>query len=109
MRARFGGYTIVEVMIFLAISSVIFVGAQLVFRGQQGSSQFEQGMRDMASVFEQYAAQVNSGRFTGGDNFTCAGSAISGPVISAPTTGQAGTNDGCLFLGLAVRVVPSTG
>lgn len=108
MLHRFGGYTVVEVMLVLAISGVIFVAAVLVFQGQQGKTSFEQGMRDSSSKFQQYVDEVTTSVFSGGQ-YNCAVSNSTGrATLSVPPSGAngAGTNQGCLFLGRAIQVIP---
>ncbi len=100
-----GGYTIIEVLIFLTISTAVFVAAQLVFQGQQGKTQFEQGMNELASRLQLYVGQVGTGIFPGQDQYSCSISVASGrSALSAG--GNAGTSQECIFLGSAFQVVP---
>ena len=49
MISRWGGYTVIEVLIVLAISGVIFVSGVVMFSGQSNSTAFEQSMQDTNS------------------------------------------------------------
>ncbi len=102
-----GGYTVVEVMLFLTISGVIFAGAAFVFNGQQSRTSFEQGMRDLNSQLQKYVDEISTSVFLGGNNFTCATSVSTGrPTLTAGGNGQ-GSNQDCIFLGRAFQVVPT--
>jgi hypothetical protein len=94
-------------MIFLAVSAIIFVGAQLTFQGQQGKTQFEQGMRDASSKLQQYVGQVGTTLFNGGDRYDCSVSATTGrAALTASSGSQVGGSQDCIFLGDAFQVVP---
>jgi len=97
-RAR--GYTIVEVMIFLAVSASLFVVAAAVISGQQGKSEFAQSLNDIESKIRDVANDVSNGFYPNTNNFKCTtdGSG-SGPAITANAGGTQGTNFGCIFVG----------
>lgn len=107
MRRLGGGYTIVEVMLFLAISGVIFAGAVTVFSGQQNRTGFSQGIRDLASQIQKDVDEVSSSVFLGGGNFTCTTSAVTGRAQLSVGTPGLGSNQDCMFLGRAFQVVPT--
>src|SRR5205814_2186232 len=77
MRSNGGGYTIVEVMIFLAISSLLFVAASIAIGGQQAHTEFNTAANDTNTKFQQWIDQVANG-FTSStasglpSNVTCA-------------------------------------
>lgn len=107
MNRLAGGYTIIEVMLFLAISGVIFATATFVFNGQQDKTSFEQGIRDFSSQLQKYVDDISTSVFLGGSNYTCSTSASTGrPTLSAGSGGQ-GANQDCIFLGRAFQVVPT--
>lgn len=101
-----GGYTVIEIMVFLAVSMAILVAAQLVFQGQQGRTQFEQGMHNSASKFQQYVDRVGTSIFPGQGLYTCSISAVTGRSVIVAGSSGAGSNQACIFLGNAVQVVP---
>ena len=107
MHRSNGGYTIVEIMIFLSVSAVIFIMATLVFQGQQGKTQFEQGMHDLASQLQLYVDQVSTTIFSG-SQYSCStqNSAGRAKLSSSGGTGT-GTNQDCIFLGRAIQVIPN--
>ncbi|HSW37396.1 MAG TPA: hypothetical protein VLG37_03455 [Candidatus Saccharimonadales bacterium] len=92
------GYTIVEVMIFLAISGVMFLIAALFINGKQASTQFTQGVNDLASQLQATIQEVSNGRFPALSSLSCTVS--SGILTIKSTTGLGqGTNSDCVFLG----------
>jgi len=100
------GYTIVEVMIFLAISSLMFIVAAAAISGKQAIVEFKQGMSDINTQIRTVVNEVANGQFPSSANFKCSVSGGSPPVLVAGSTSQ-GTNggtttggtSGCVFLG----------
>lgn len=91
------GYTIVEVMIVLAVSGLMFVIAANFINGKQQKTAFQQGVNEMASRIQAMIEQVSDGQYSD-IPFTC--SASSTPLqISASATQKQGTNSGCVFIG----------
>lgn len=90
------GYTIVELLIFLAVSSVLAVAVITSFNGRQGRSTFTDGMRNIQSKLDDTVNDVETG-YTSQDSFGCeySGSSI---TFSAGGTGI-GTNSTCAFMG----------
>ncbi len=107
MRWAQGGYTVVEVMIFLMISAVIFFGAVSVFQGQQGKTAFEQGMRDFSSQLQKYVDEVSTSVFLGGSDYACTVSSSTNRSILSVGAPGLGTNQECIFLGRAIQVIPA--
>lgn len=99
------GYTIVEVLLTLAISAALFASAMILFNGQQGRTAFSQAMYDLDSKLESYVSQVAGGTFPDSQNYTCRVGSNGRPVL-ALTTGTIGTNQECIFLGRAIQVIP---
>jgi type II secretory pathway pseudopilin PulG len=96
------GYTVVEVMIVLAISVVLFFSAITVFYSQRTSTNFSQAMQDVNSSIQHYANQVVTSSYPGSENYSCKVSGGRATLVS-PATGAGST---CLFLGLAILALP---
>lgn len=105
------GYTIVEVMLFLAVSGFMFLIAATFVSGKQASSEFRQGMNDINSNIRQVINDVANGFFPANANFNCYTDSA-GPHITSGSAGQ-GTNSGnrtsqgisgggCVYLGKAI-------
>jgi prepilin-type N-terminal cleavage/methylation domain-containing protein len=98
------GYTIIEVMIVLAITGVMFILAAVFISGKQDQVAFHQSVTDLNSDITAAINDVTNGFYPTGtaDQFNCTGGAgASPPTIVAGTNGQ-GTNNGCIFLGKVV-------
>lgn len=95
------GYTIIEVMIVLAISGAILGSAILLFQGSQGRTAFDVAVQDANSEITSAIKEVNTAvaAFPGQYNCTASGA---GPVVSPPSTNNQGTNTGCIVLGQAL-------
>ena len=109
-KRRASGYTIVEAMIFLAVSGIIFLAALLLFQGQQGKTQFDQSVRDLNSKIQQYVGDVNSGFFAGSNHYNCDLNGSGYPALSVPSSSSGGatglgTNTKCIFMGKAIGAV----
>jgi type II secretory pathway pseudopilin PulG len=109
-----GGYTIVETLIFLAISSVLLVSALIAVGGQQGKTQFSQSLRDLQSRIDDTINDVATGYYYKNKDFSCTADELGGaPVPTAVNTdptadnNEQGGNAGCIFLGRVIQFAPS--
>jgi prepilin-type N-terminal cleavage/methylation domain-containing protein len=98
-----GGFTLLEVMIVLVVSSAMLISAMVLFGGQQRRVRFSQSMRDVESKIQDVINDVTTGYFPTTE-FRCSGGA-SGPLIdtSPATPGEQGANSACLFVGKAIH------
>lgn len=102
------GYTIVEVMIFLAVSGMLFVLAMLTINGQQARANFTQGTRDFQAAVDDVINDIRNGFFPDpGTNYTCTVSGDNAPTFSGAMspgdTGDKGTHDKCTFIGKVMQ------
>jgi prepilin-type N-terminal cleavage/methylation domain-containing protein len=93
------GYTLIEVMIVLAVSSLTFLIAATFISGKQARTQFTQGVNEFASVLQHSIDQVNNGQYTD-INVDCTADST-GQVSSVGIGGSTtqGRNTSCVFLG----------
>ena len=105
MKGASGGFTIIEVMIVLAISAVMLVSASAVFSGRRESTDFSQAMYDLQSQIQSIANSVSSQAVSGLQQYTCAPALINGIMRPVLTPGSA-TGQDCIFLGQALQVTP---
>ena len=97
------GYTILEVMIFIAVTGALFLTAILAMGGQTPKVQFNQSMRDIESTVRGLVNDATTGLFNNADKVSCSVDA-SGVVSLAPSaTDQTGKNSSCIFVGKAVQ------
>lgn len=101
------GFTMIEVLIVLAVTGALFVSAVALITGRQGQTEFDTAIHDMQSQIQQTITEVSNGYYPNLGNFTCTAT-VSGPSIMSGNTGQ-GSNTGCIFLGKAIQFgMPST-
>ncbi len=99
------GFTIVETLIFLAVSGVLFASAMLVVTGQQAKTEFRQGAGELRSQLDDTANDVATGYRTANASTRCTVSGTAGtpPSITVATTEQ-GTNLGCIVVGRSIQL-----
>lgn len=111
MKLKLGGYTIVEVLLVLAVTGTMLLGAAVMLRGQQGNTQFQQTMRDIDSKLQATAKSVGNSLFPDSSSYKCAvqadGAGVRRPVLEA-APGGLGTNKDCIYIGRAVQVVKNS-
>lgn len=95
-------YTIVEVMIFLAVSSVLFFVVARSIAGQTTRAQFTESVRNFESRLQDLANDVSTGFYPGENNFTCKTN-ISGNITITPVSSPRGTNGDCIFVGQVIN------
>jgi type II secretory pathway pseudopilin PulG len=92
------GFTIVEVMIVMAVTGALFVSVALTMSGKQRKAEFFQATNDIHAVVQQTINEVSAGFYPSKDDFRCVQTA--GPAITIMSAaGQRGTNQSCVFLG----------
>ena len=98
------GFTIVETMIFLAVSSAILVSALGLVNGAQNKTQFTQGINDLSQQINDVMSTVSTGYNASQANFTCSvtGTGAGTTLNFAGGVSAQGTNggsQGCIFIG----------
>lgn len=88
------GYTIVETMIVLAVSGVMFLMAATFVNGKQAKTAFNTGVNEFASRLRDTIEQVNDGQYS--DIYL---SCDNTGRASVAASGSQGTNNNCVFLG----------
>lgn len=96
-----GGFTVIEVLIVLAVTSALFVSAAIMIVGRQNRTAFEQSVRNVQSQIQSAIDEVVVGHYPNKGSFSCAADA-SGPLISAGA-GEQGTNGDCIFMGKVIQ------
>jgi hypothetical protein len=90
----------IETLIVLAVTGILFVSAALMINGRQSRTDFQVGVRNLQQRLQQIINQTASGHYPNNGNFSCA---VAGPPlqISAGSTSQ-GQNQACIFAGTTV-------
>jgi type II secretory pathway pseudopilin PulG len=99
------GYTIVEALIFLAISSALAVAILGGMSGQQRRTEFSQATREAESRINDIMNDFVTG-FSPTPNQSCSASAAGGaPILGGAGTTQ-GANFGCTYIGKVIQFSP---
>lgn len=94
------GYTIVEVMIVLAVSGMMFLIAANFINGKQESTAFTQGVNETASRLQGLMEDVSDGHYSD----IPLGCSVGANSLSFPPGSQGqGTNQDCTFLGKVIH------
>ncbi len=107
MRTGLGmdAYTIVEVMIFLAVSSLLFALIAGSVNGQQSKTQFVGSARNFESRLLDLANDVSTGLYDRLSDYSCSSTPTTDVAISAVGVGR-GQNSGCIFVGQVLQFTP---
>jgi len=100
------GFTIIEVMIVLAIGSFLFIAAAVALTGDQNQTEFDTGVRQIFSELQSLSSDVQNGNYSANILYSC-NSSSGLPTFSAVSSSQ-GTNIGCVYLGKALQFNPSS-
>jgi prepilin-type N-terminal cleavage/methylation domain-containing protein len=92
------GYTIVEVLIVLAVSGLMFMIAANFISGKQGKTAFTAGVQEMAVRIQDVIDQVNNGRYSD-RRFTCRPAVGNFMEFFHAASDVQGTNALCVFIG----------
>lgn len=99
-RRGLAGYTILEVMIVLAVTGSLFFSAALLLGGRQAQTEFTQSVRDYESKLQSVASEVSSGYYP---SVSCLAPASGRVVIPSGASGS-GASTGCVFLGKVLNL-----
>jgi hypothetical protein len=102
------GYTILETMIFLAVSAFMFIIAASFISGKQAHVEFIQGMSAINSNVQDVINDVNNGYYPSANNFSCTSDDEGDITITSPVSADKGTNLGCIFLGKVIQFSPDS-
>jgi type II secretory pathway pseudopilin PulG len=107
-RRSTGGFTIVEVMITFAVSSVILAATAGVFNGRRAGTEFSQALYDLQSKIQSIGGQAGAAQLPKGQSFTCNINGGTGRpyLISPQNTPDSTATGNCIYMGKVVQVIP---
>lgn len=101
------GYTIVETLIFLAVTGALFISAMGLISGKQGRTEFSQATREFEIELQNIANDVSTGYYTnpsiGGEFIRCT-AGVTGVTISKSPGDNQGSNKECIFIGRTLHL-----
>ena len=103
-----GGYTIVEVLIFLAVSALIFASAAIAIGGQQQNVQYSQAVREFEIQVKDAINDVANGFYPAYTDVACRENASNEVEFYEPAAtsddGDPGTSNACANIGKSILV-----
>jgi type II secretory pathway pseudopilin PulG len=111
MNYSLGGYTLIEALMVVAITSTIFIGVTTLFTGSRENVDFNQAKVDIDTKMKSYVNQVSTGAFAGSTTHRCSLAADSGGNQRTVLTLEAGgvtpgSSNKCIYLGKAILAYP---
>lgn len=105
------GFTIVEIMIFLAVSGAIMISALRMVSGAQNKNEFIVAVNDIEQQINGIINNVSTGYYANTGSFTkdyeCKKDQSSGrpsfSAVSPPGSGKQGTSKDCIFIGRMIQ------
>jgi hypothetical protein len=113
MKPATGGYTLLEVLLFFAVSSALLAIFNVALRNQGAHTEFVASMNDVSSKMQQWVDEVKNGYSASSasaslasGNYDCNLNAQNKPVLTLPGVNGHGTgsNANCIFLGKAIMI-----
>lgn len=95
------GFTIIEVMIVLAVTGALFISASVLIAGRTNKTQFQQAINDATAQIRQTLNEVSTGYYANLGNFQCQN--ISNALSITSGSAKQGSNSGCVFLGKVMQ------
>ncbi len=97
------GFTIVETLIVLAVTSTLLISAMVSMSGRQAKTEFQVATQSAVREYQSIISQIESGRYKSPNNFTCTSAAPNNVTFTSDLGGDSqGANQGCVYLGLAL-------
>ena len=102
------GYTIVESLIFLAITGAIVVSAMFLIGGQQRRSEFNTGIREVQSQISDIINDVSTGFYDSPSRISCTVPPFGGPpTLQTDASAELGGDADCMFVGKVIQFASS--
>lgn len=95
-------FTVIEVLIVLAVTGLLFVSAAVLIAGRRQQTEFNQAIRHVQQQLQQVINDVATGYYPKTDNFICTVTGTNAPNVSSGVSEQ-GTNTDCIFMGKTIQ------
>ncbi len=105
------GYTIVETIIFLAVSGMLLVSVGTMINGRQERTRFSQSIDNMSQNLRDVLNDVSVGYFPSNNNVRCTPNGSVPPnnlSFVVDDTVEQGKNTGCVFIGKILEFPPDS-
>ena len=107
------GYTIVEALIFLAVSGALLISAMSLINGKQERTRFSQAVDEVGQNLQDIFNDVSTGFYPSANNLKCVANPLAPATpttlsLTTDTTVSQGTNSGCVFSGKLIEFTPDS-
>lgn len=103
------GFTIVETLIVLAVTSLLATSTLLLVSGRQGRTEFSTGVRGVESLLRDISNDIADGYYAntaGSQYLTCSSVTATSVVLGTAVADNQGSNTGCVVIGKAIQFAP---
>lgn len=100
------GYTVIETLVFLAVSTALFVLVATFIGGRQSRAEFTYGIQEFSTRMADIMNDVATGYYDNIGTFACNAGVTGPPVIDGTTSRPLGENTGCIFIGRVIQFDP---
>ena len=97
------GFTVVETLIVLAVTSGLFIITAVAINGKQQKTEFQVGIRNLQQQFQQIITESASGYYPANGSFQCTTGIGNNLQITGGSSEQGGNGD-CMFIGKTLVV-----
>jgi type II secretory pathway pseudopilin PulG len=97
------GFTVVETLIVLAVTSGLFILTAVAINGKQQKTEFQVGIRNLQQQFQQVITEAASGYYPSNGSFQCTVGIGTNLQITGGSNEQGG-NGACVFIGKTLIV-----
>ncbi|HSX46452.1 MAG TPA: hypothetical protein VLF87_00465 [Patescibacteria group bacterium] len=110
VRSQSGGFTIVETMIVIAVTGMMFLSAMIFISGQQAKTEFTQAAHETEAKINDVLNDVSTGVYNNKGDFSCdyVGGAPGNGIIITPGAKAQGANGDCIFIGKVIQFAPNS-
>ncbi len=98
------GFTIIEEMIVLAVTTIIFFMSTVFIQGKEAYNQFVVAINNVEAQLNGDINDVQNGSYIFPNNTSCSEGNNSNPIVNySSNLSSQGTNKGCIFVGDAIK------
>jgi prepilin-type N-terminal cleavage/methylation domain-containing protein len=108
MKTNISGFTILEVMIVLAVTAIIFFMSITFIQGKEAYNQFLVAINNVEAQLNEDINNVRDGSYVFPNNISCSGGSSSPLISISGSDSNQGTNKGCIFVGDAIAFHPNS-
>lgn len=105
-QKHLAGYTIIEVMMFLIVSSGLLVSTTAAVSGRQERIRFSQNTELFEQRIKDLLNDISTGYYPSANNIRC--TSVGSVLTVTSAAAEKGTNTGCVFLGKAIQFGPGS-